>query len=295
MNKGMNTYTLVADAGSTKSTWCLATLQGKTQLFQTAGINPVTQDETTISDIITKELVPQLAEHINIEDIRLNIHYYGAGCIPTLCEKMQVLLTSIFPNSTATVGSDLLGAARAVCGHEPGIVCILGTGANSCYYDGMDITLHTSPLGYILGDEGSGAYLGKRLVSDLFKGLLSEEIYQEFIKKYDLTEAELIRKVYREPGANFYLASFTPFLAEHRRHNEIHQLIISCFNDFFNRNINGYGAQSRTVNFVGSIALHFRDELAEVAKAHDYAIGRIVQSPIELMTRYHTEPFVTPE
>lgn len=283
----MNTYILVADAGSTKSTWCLVTPEGKQNLIHTDGINPITKDETVIKGIVCDQLLPHLKNIIGNSTAKVCIHYYGAGCIPTVCDKMNQTLTSIIPHSTANVRSDLLGAARAVCGNCPGIACILGTGSNSCYYDGTDIAGHISPLGYILGDEGSGAYLGKRLVSDIFKGLLSEELRDKFVSKYDLTEAVLIQKVYREPGANFFLASLTPFLTEHRHDKEIHALITSCFDDFFTRNINSYGHKELPVNFVGSIAWHFRPEIEEVAERNGYKVGQIIQSPITFMADYH--------
>lgn len=289
-NENLQDYILVADAGSTKCEWCLICPNGTEHLVHTHGINPITQNDECIRAILMDELCPSLATMLPHEQVKIDIYYYGAGCIPGVCERMSQLLTATIPHvSKASVHSDLLGAARALCGHHAGIACILGTGANSCLYDGKDIVQHTSPLGYILGDEGSGAYIGKRLVGDVLKGLLPTELCENFLERYSLSESIIINKVYREPGANSFLASLTPFLAEHRSHPEIHQLLVSCFTEFFHRNIDNYKQPLLPVNFVGSIALHFQPELEEAAHGCGYRLGRILQRPITLMAQYHID------
>lgn len=285
------TYMLVADSGSTKTAWCLVAPDGKRAAFQTPGINPVVQDDSTISGNLQKELLPRLNANVCCNEVG-RVYFYGAGCIPSVCGRMEKLLGSIFPQTMIQVESDLLGAARALCGHEAGIACILGTGSNSCFYDGSNIVQHVPPLGYILGDEGSGATLGKRLVGDLLKGILPAELLEMFTAKYGLSESDIIHKVYREPNANRFLASLVPFLKEHIGHPGIRSLTVSCFEDFFRRNVNAYGRKDCPVHFTGSIAFHFREELEKAASACGSQIGKIVPEPIENITDFHLQTVI---
>lgn len=186
----------------------------------------------------------------------------------------------------------MLGAARGLCGRQPGIVCILGTGSNSCYYSGREIIANVSPLGYILGDEGSGAYIGKRLVGDILKKQLPEDICNLFFEETHETQATIIQKVYREPLPNRFLASLSPFCARHRENTAIHALILDCFKQFFKRNIDAYKAlvpngEHDKVHFIGSIAHYYRNELAEAASVCGYKVGNILQAPLEGLTEYH--------
>lgn len=277
---------IVADAGSTKTTWFRIFPDGRRAFTVTQGINPVLQDDAAIRGIIEKEAFPRQIFD-NAENS--HIYYYGAGCIPSQCRRMETLLAGVCRSSHVEVRSDLWGAARALCGHEAGIACILGTGANSCKYDGQDIVRHVSPLGYILGDEGSGAALGKHLVADLLKGLLPEDLQREFSSSYGWNEEDIIRKVYREPGANRFLASLTPFLKAHATHPSIHTLLLECFDAFFARNVMPYVPGTLPVHFTGSVAFHFRNELKEAARLHHLHIGNIIKDPIEGMLKYHSE------
>ena len=181
----------------------------------------------------------------------------------------------------------LLGAARALCGHEPGIACILGTGSNSCFYDGKDIAKHTPPLGYILGDEGSGAYLGRTLLNGLFKGTLPEALKEEFCNEYKLTLPNIIERVYRLPAANTFLASLVPFIAKHRDNPNIHSMLVEAFGLFIERNIAIYGHQEMPINCVGGIAYQFEEELKAAANEKGMQIGRILRRPIEAIVQYH--------
>ena len=185
------------------------------------------------------------------------------------------------------VESDLLGAARAVCGHEPGIACILGTGSNSCLYDGKDIVKHTPPLGYILGDEGSGSYLGKTLLNGLFKGTLPEELKETFCTRFELKLPDIIERVYRLPAANAFLASLVPFIVEHRSHPAIHDLLIEAFCLFIKRNIAIYGHHELPINCVGGIAFQFEAELKEAAAKEGMQIGRVLLRPISGIVQFH--------
>lgn len=182
----------------------------------------------------------------------------------------------------------MLGAARALCKHQPGIACILGTGANSCLYDGQRITHNTPPLGYILGDEGSGAYLGKRFVGDCIKQQLPSGLLEGLLKEYNLTVAEILDKVYRQPQGNRFLASLTPYIYKHKHLPEVREFLIECFSEFFRRNILSYPEHNRIpVSFVGSIAWFFQDELKETARKFNLHTGIFIQSPIQELKGFH--------
>ena len=215
------------------------------------------------------------------------IHFYGAGCTPQQIPMMKRLLEEVFPSArTVEVAGDMLGAARALCGNHPGIVCILGTGSNSCYYDGERIVSNVSPLGYILGDEGSGAYLGKRLVGDCLKGQLPDRLCRRFLERFQLTPADIIEQVYRRPLANRFLASLSCFLGENRQEPEIHALLVECFSAFVRRNLLSYPAGE--LYCTGSIAYYYATELQEAAAAFGLRVERILQKPMEGLIAYHT-------
>lgn len=273
---------LIADSGSSKTDWVLFSETDGTFEVHTTGINPVRDSERAISCILTNELLPQLP-HTHISAV----HFYGAGCIAPYSTAVIQQLSMCFPESEIHVESDLLGAARALCGTTPGIACILGTGSNSCLYNGKDIVANVSPLGYILGDEGSGAVLGRTLVGDVLKRQLPEELCNEFLSSYSLTPSAIIEKVYRQPQANRFLASLTPFLHQHRTHPQIHHMIVTAFRQFLQRNIRQYNAPDMSVNFTGSIAFHFQEELTEALQSESMNRGVILQKPIEEITKYH--------
>ena len=274
---------LIADSGSTKTDWALQSESGVTERFHTQGINPFHQDRTVIAEILCRELLPQLdAEHVSC------VCFYGSGVRPELEYVMTSLLQEAFPHAKQVEAhSDLFGAARALCGHNYGIASILGTGANSCLYDGKAIVRNTPALGYILGDEGSGGVLGKHFLHELYKGVLSENIRSEFEQEYGLTMADVIQRVYREPMANRFLASFAPFIHRHLSDAAVTRLVVDNFRDFFRYNIRPYGHPEMPVSFVGSMAWYFRDQLAEAADAEGFCLGKILQSPIEGLITYH--------
>ncbi len=274
---------LIADSGATKTDWCIGTSINDCRTVQTEGISPVHQSAEAIGRVIADSLMPQLDAPETIGEI----YFYGAGCIPAKIPVVEAALQESFPNTRIRVESDLLGAARALCGTSRGIACIIGTGSNSCAFDGERITANISPLGYVLGDEGSGAVLGKRLVGDCLKHQLPEDICQAFLKEYDLTPAIIINKVYREPLAARFLASLTPFLTRYRDRAEVHALLLSCFTDFFRRNVMQYEWQGVPVHLTGSIAYHFRPEVEEAAKALGIGIGTVMKSPMQGLMNYH--------
>lgn len=274
---------IIADSGSTKTDWCIGSTKTDHQVVQTSGINPFHQSAGEIGKVIAHTLVPQMGDTTEITAI----YFYGAGCTPEKSEIVKQALQLSFPQAEISVESDLLGAAHALCGHDTGIACILGTGSNSCAYDGTKITNQVSPLGYILGDEGSGAVLGKRFISDCLKHQLPDDLTRQFLKEYELTSAQILDKVYRQPLANRFLASLTPFLSAHKDVAEIHALLLSCFTDFFQRNVMHYSPGNSLVHFTGSIAYYFQEEVREAANRLNIKTGKIIKSPMEGLIDYH--------
>ena len=280
---------LIADSGSTKTDWCLCNKGSVVLNIQTQGINPYHQTEEAIEEVLREELLPQLeAQGPNIQSSQLSIIYYGSGCAnETACNRIKEAIHKVLGTSDATIHSDLLGAARALCGHEEGIACVLGTGSNSCLYNGKEIIANTPPLGYILGDEGSSAVLGRRLVGDCLKNQLPEALREEFLTEYQLTPEIILEKVYRQPLANRFLASLTPFLSKHKEVPEVHKLLVESFTDFFVRNVKQYRRPWLPIHFVGSIANAFSAELKAAAESLGMELGTIMQSPIEGLVKYH--------
>lgn len=276
---------LIADCGSTKIDWCL--LDGTTTVKQvyTCGMNAIMLTEEEMAQRIREELLPEVSEFAIDE-----VYFYGAGCIsPEVCANVANAIRASIPASVIEVHTDLLAAARALCGHKPGIACIMGTGSNSCCYDGEKIVDNVSPLGYILGDEGSGAVLGKLLVGDVLKNQLPAELCEKFLKQYELDRMTIIRRVYKEPGGNRFLASVTPFLIQNIEEPAVHRLVLNSFKSFFVRNIANYdNYRELPVNFVGSIAFYYQEVLREAASAMDCTVGTIIKSPMEGLIKFHT-------
>lgn len=274
---------LIADSGSTKTDWCVVLEGTPIKRITTKGINPFFQPEEEIQQELTISLLPQLPERtVN------SVYFYGAGCTP---EKAPILRRAI-ADSLSVVGnikahSDMLAAARGLCGHEAGIACILGTGSNSCFYNGEDIVNNISPLGFILGDEGSGAVLGKLLVGDILKNQLSPAIKEAFLKQFDLTAPEIIDRVYRQPFPNRFLASLSPFIAQHLEEPAIRTLVFNSFTAFLRRNVMQYDYEKYPVHFIGSVAACYKEILQEAALETGIRIGKILQSPMEGLIQYH--------
>ena len=279
----MNKVLLIADSGSTKTDWLHVSSDGSQTELHTDGINPARDARDNINNVLYHDLLTQPPQSEGLQAV----YFYGAGCIEPFCQSVKSVLEELFPECHIEVESDLLGAARAVCGHEPGIACILGTGSNSCLYDGKDIVKHTSPLGYILGDEGSGSYLGKMLLNGLFKGKLPETLKEKFCNKFNLSLSDIIERVYRKPAANAFLASLVPFIVENRANPAIHDMLVEAFRLFINRNIAVYGHKEMPINCVGGIAYQFKAELTEAIVSEGRQMGRIMRRPIEAIAQYH--------
>lgn len=282
---------LIADSGSTKTDWCLCDNSAIIQSIQTQGINPYHQTEEAIEQVLAEELLPQLVAQspsLAAQGSSLSVIFYGSGCAnETACNRVKEAIHKTLGTTDITIHSDLLGAARALCGHDEGIACVLGTGSNSCLYNGKEIIANVPPLGYILGDEGSSAVLGRRLVGDCLKNQLPEAIRNEFLNEYGLTQEIILEKVYRQPLANRFLASLTPFLSKHRDVPEIHHLLVDSFIDFFVRNVKQYRRPWLPIHFVGSIANAFSTELKEAAESLGMELGSILKSPMEGLVKFH--------
>ncbi len=275
---------LIADSGSTKTDWAVIEDNQLGKVITTKGLNPVFQSTDEIIAEITENLLPHLpTKHFS------NIFFYGAGCIPEKVSVVENALRQVLTvDEKVEVNSDLLAAARALCGKEPGIACILGTGSNSCFYDGKQIAWQVPALGFILGDEGSGANLGKRLVSDLLKNQLDDQLKEEFFAQFNTNMADIIENVYRKPFPSRYLASLNVFLEQHKTNKAVHALLVNAFSDFIRRNVMQYDYHKYPMNCIGTIALVYQSELTEAAQALGVKIGTISKAPMEGLLKYHT-------
>ena len=285
---------LIVDSGSSKATWHVSLHGGMSFTMQTTGINPVRDSVESMSDIIRStrsridsELTHGRAGSFQHDSSFGHVWFYGAGCQQPFAQPLARLLETAFCNAEVCVESDLLGAARALCQHSEGMACILGTGSNSCLYDGTRIVAHTPALGWIIGDEGSGAVLGRTLVGDVLKGQLPENLCRAFLDRFGLTQERIIDAVYRQPQPNRFLASLVPFLTEHRTEPSIHDLLVNAFRSFFVRNVAAYSRRDLSVGFVGGVAYQFENELREAAHAELFNIGRILKDPMPEMARFH--------
>ena len=280
---------LAVDSGSTKTDWGFFNTMQDLRILKTQGLNPCHQPIDEIRRIIENELIKNI-QGIDPGSVS-EVFYYGAGCATeTICAQMAAILSEFFPKAAISVDSDMLGAARALCGHAEGVACVLGTGSNSCLFDGKNIVDQVPSLGYILGDEGSSAALGRRLISDCLKRQLPESVSQEFMQRYSLTKDIIIENVYRKPLPSRYIAGFSPFLYEKRSIPEVHKLIIQCFSEFFTRNVINYHKPWLPVHFVGSLANSFSAELTETAESLGMTIGKIETSPMGGLVEYHSQP-----
>jgi|SRR6478609_1643523 len=279
---------LIADSGSTKCEWQLL-YNGKKKKIFTTGISPYFLNTGQIEALLQKELLPKL-KNIPVE----KIFYYGTGLKDDANKKLiNAVLKKIFPQSKTEVQTDLLGAARALSQNEKGICCILGTGSNSCYYNGKKILKNSPGIGYVLGDEGSGAYLGKKVIQYALYNTFDEELMLAFNKKYNTNADEIIMNVYTKPQPNRYLASFALFLAENRGHYMIENIIEDGLNDFFFTHIVKYSESwLYPIHFTGSIAFGFKDVLKALCSSYQLEAGTILKQPMDGLLKYHTQKTV---
>lgn len=277
---------LIADSGATKTTWTV--LGGKRKkTITTPGISPYFFSSAEITALLREQLVP----HLPKEGVSA-VYFYGTGCAtPDNKALVKTGIKKAIPSARETeVQSDLMAAARALCGREKGISCILGTGSNSCVFNGKKIVRNNPAPGFILGDEGSGAYLGKKVVQYFIYETFDEELMHRFRLKFNTSYREILQQVYKEPWPNRYLASFAPFLSENRGHFMIENIIEDGLTDFVTTHLFKYPETwTLPVHFVGSIAWHFRDMLAQVCEACELNLGKVLQSPMQGLIQYHSE------
>jgi N-acetylglucosamine kinase-like BadF-type ATPase len=275
---------LIADSGATKCEWCVLENGKKKKTIYTQGISPYFLSGPQIVSLLEKELLPKL-KNISVQEI----YFYGTGLgNPNNIKIVKAVFKKLFPKSKTEVQNDLLAAARALCGKTKGVACILGTGANSCFYNGKKMVKNSPGLGYILGDEGSGAYLGKKVVQYYLYNTYDEELKARFEKRFMVTPMEILENVYKKPLANRYLASYAIFLAENRGHYMIENIIEDGLNDFFFTHLYKYRESwTHPIHFVGSIAFGFKDVLKELCSTYELELGRVLKAPMQGLIEYH--------
>jgi N-acetylglucosamine kinase-like BadF-type ATPase len=276
---------LIADSGATKTTWCLLE-NDKKKTLSTQGLSPYFLKTEQIEQIVSSEVQSKLKGIVLDE-----IFFYGTGCINPGNEKLvKKALRNLFPTSVINVTSDLMGAAKALCGDHKGVACILGTGSNSCYYDGKKIIKNSPGLGFILGDEGSGAYMGKKVVQYYLYNTFDPDLMDRFNAMFNTNSAEILEAVYKKPLPNRYLASFVQLLIENRGHYMVENIIEDSFNDFFFHHVYKY-KQSWTmpINFVGSVAFGFKDVLKEMCNSYELQLGKVLKNPMDGLIKYHSK------
>lgn len=275
---------VIADSGSTKTSWRILN-QGKTILdYTTEGINPYLLDENQILQIVDCEDVSEYCNDV------MEVFFYGSGCArPEKQELIKNALLNIFPAADIHVNSDILGAARGVCGFNSGIVCVLGTGSNACVYNGSQIDEMSISLGYMLGDEGSGVFIGKRLLQEFLYSKLPPTIQTKFSAKYNITKEEVLDKIYAQYMPNRYMASFAEFAYDNLEHPYIYSLLYEGFYSFLENHVSTFNNTDKLkVNFVGSIADSYKNILEQVTMDSGLTFGTVKKSPMDGLTAYHS-------
>ena len=280
---------LIADSGSSKTDWRLIDDSNQIHQCTTQGFNPYFQSSDDFLSIIKNELLKSFSS-VNL-NTPLQIFYYGAGCgTDAKKEIVKLALKNEFSDSTISIHSDLLAAARATCGNKNGLVTILGTGANSCYYDGMNIVENSPSLGYVLGDEGSGAHIGKTFIAAYLNKELPEELSNRFYQRFQLNKDEVLDTVYRKPNPNRYLATFSKFVYQNLKEPTMVNLVANCFEELFEKHILKLAHhRALPLNCVGSVAYYYSNILRAVALKKGISMGTIIESPIAGLSLYHQE------
>jgi glucosamine kinase len=275
---------LIADSGATKAEWCLLDDSRKKTIF-TQGISPYFLNTEQIHSVLLKELCPILRK-VQIDEV----YYYGTGCAnPANARIVKQAIQLTFPEASVQVTHDLMAAARSLCGNQKGIASILGTGSNSCYFNGKKIVKNSPGIGYVLGDEGSGAYLGKKVVQYYLYNTFDIELKEKFDAKYNTTSVEILESVYKKPLPNRYLAGFAIFLAENRGHYMIENIVEDGLNDFFFNHLLKYKeTSSLPVSFVGGIAYGFKDVIVDLCEIYKFEPGKIIRNPMEGLIDFHS-------
>lgn len=274
---------LIADSGSTKTDWVLADGKADSR-YKTGGFNPYFIGTEAICKTLGADLLPQIGT-----GIVKKVHFYGAGC--STAENVEIVrsaLSRLFPQAEVRVGHDMLAAARALLGNQRGFAAIIGTGSNTCLYNGREIECNIDSLGYLLGDEGSGSYIGKKIVRDFMRGYLPPALESKFVAAYGLKNNEIFDSLYNKEAPNRFLASFCKFAHQNKDHVYIQKLLRQSFLDFFDNLVSRYpGYRNYTFNCVGSVGFIFRDHLEQVAELHRMKVGKLIASPIDELVNYH--------
>ncbi|MGJ7033352.1 N-acetylglucosamine kinase [Niabella hirudinis] len=280
----MSKVQLIADAGSTKVEWCLLN-EGKTKTVLTSGVSPYFLNGDQIVGLLEAELLPKL-KNAAVDEV----FYYGTGCLnPDNRKMVQKSLRRLFREAKIQVTHDVEGAARGLCGRTKGIACILGTGASACYYDGRKIQKNSPGLGYVLGDEGSGAYLGRKVIQYFLYNTFDEDLRARFDAAYVTNATEILERVYKQPLPNRYLAGFAKFLADNRGHYMVENIIEDGLNDFFFTHLCKFQeAWKHPISFVGSIAFGFKDVLKDLCSSYSFELGKVLQKPMKGLIAYHS-------
>jgi glucosamine kinase len=280
-----STY-LIADSGSTKTDWVIIGPGAEKKNFQSAGINPFYQTSEEIIPVLEKQVLPHLAGEVT------KVFFYGAGCADEKSSRpvMNALSHCLPAAGTIEVASDMLGAARGLCGHAPGLACILGTGANNAFYDGSNIVRSIGSLGFWLGDEGSGSYLGKTLVVHYLQNELPADMHTDFAQRYpEINRLNVLDHAYKKPYPNRYFAAFSQFIAENIKHPFMHNLVENAFGLFIEKYILKHEhAEDFPVHFTGSVAFYYQDILKMILEKKGLQAGRILKSPMEGLVQYYS-------
>lgn len=275
---------LIADGGATKTEWCLLSASGNKKI-KTQGISPYFLNAEQIAELLRMQLLPDVDEPGTVSEI----HYYGTGCTaPQTSKVIADALENLFPRARIQVSYDLVGAAHALCGNDAGIACILGTGSSSGYYNGKEIEKNIPGLGYVLGDEGSGAYFGKMFATQYLYGKIDAELANSFEHELALTTDTLLYKIYSEPFANRFLASFSFFLNKNREHPQVSNILKNGMNDFFEIHLSTYPQRHNVpVHFTGSISVIYRDIIEQLCLEHNFTCGGIIKDPIDGLADFY--------
>lgn len=274
---------LIADSGSSKTEWCLVSGKSKKK-FITQGISPYFMDRQGVVNLLQRELLPKMKKQMPDE-----VFYYGTGCSNKENVSMiKSALKFIFPDAKINVDHDLMGAARALCGHEKGIACILGTGSNSCFFSGKKIMKNSPGLGYVLGDEGSGAYLGRKVIQYYLYNTFDPDLRDKFDAQFKTGMSEILEAVYKGPFPNRYMAGFARFLSENRGHFMVENIVEDGLNDFFFNHLYKYRESwTLPIHFTGSVAFAFKDVLKDLCASYELKLGNVIKSPMDGLIHYH--------
>ncbi len=281
---------LIADSGATKTKWALVKSDFQSEIFKTEGLHPLFVNQSDIIRVL--ETIPLKDESRSIE----KIYFYGAGCSsPQRIEKLQNEITNYFPDAILRIDTDMVGACKAMCQNEAGITAILGTGSNSAFWNGEEILIQQKSLGYLLGDEGSGANLGLNLIKKILRKEVNDKLVEEFYVEYELSESELINNLYQHRFPNRYLAGFAPFLKKHEHLEEMAAIVYQQLKEFFEISLMGYpNVTEFPIHFIGSVAQHFAKVIEQIGAEFKLSIGNTCTDPMEGLINYHLKTISIP-